>query len=494
MTQKQASFLLFVTLSFFTFTSKAQIIDKSIYTGLVGVTNPCTFDLYYDSLAVVIFNEKVPNDPVERLRMNIYRISDLSLKSSFYLNHKNSAHPADNAYSTLGLNQNYVFTSVAYIDSSIITLTRFHDGLDSVHSTFRKKVLDFRALNGGIIDNELYILFDHSSFTGDSTLLMATDLSLNTKRTSVDYWGKNGIFNNDSIMPPFYLGPYAHPTNHNRIVYGSSSFCVTVEVDKQTLELKQRMPRENRSTLKFSSRGLRNYHLFPDKVMTGGTGDYLAGSVFNGVNLWQGYFISRDWEGKTISERRFGDTTISECSFAYDYDIPTETHFLVSSTPCDDYRATGPEYRSLKIHRFNQWGHDTLFLYGDKNNMTWGVKPASNGDLFLLTTYTNAWSNDSSYVLLTKIPGFAFSLVDDKNVSPKIHLYPNPAQDFLNTTDFMGKAESLEIYNAAGKLLKTCTITEEEPLIDITDIPKGTLVVVVSTNSGEHYTSLVLKN
>ncbi len=484
--------VLYALLVFSATKTNAQIIDTTMLTGYEHFRATSKMSLYHDSLAVVVFDEKVAGTPFEKQRVNVYRCSDLSLKSSFYLNTQTTKNTSWHSVSSLDLDRNYIFTSISYSDSSIIKLTRFYDGLDSIQSSLTKKVVDFQAITGGIIDNELYIMFKKSSPVPDTTLMMATDLNLNTLRTSLDYWGKDGVYHIDSMLNIFLHGPFQHPNKANRIVYGHAYSCVVLEIDKQSLEVEKYMPRMVGSP-KFASPTLVNYHFYPDRVVAGGVVGYFLPPITSANTVKQSYLVSRDWNGNLLLQERLGDTTKAECSYAYSYNLSNETHFLGGSTPCTVPFGPDTEYRKIKIHRYNKWGHDTILFYGDKNNITRNIEASKNGDLFLLSTYTNAWTDGASFVLLTKIPGFALTLIDNKTVQPKIHLYPNPAHDFLNISDFMGEVESLEIYDQSGKLLKTCALVEE-PLIDIKDMPNGILVIVVSNQNGENYTSLVLKN
>ncbi len=471
----------------FMYCGNAQsIIDTDIRTGYTAGYSLDQAEVYYDSLIFVSFSEKQANNSLKR-KIEIYRASDLSLKKSFYLGNNNRSEFG--LFSIKNIERGYVFDAEAYLDSAIFRLYRLNSDFSSINLISRKRYLyGYFVTNAGIIDNEVYVMLTTGGGSSDTTRLIVFDLSGNPIR-EVKEWLPTPISSFDSIIHSGYsIGPFQHPNKPGRIVYGNAFETRIVEIDKQTLELKYVMPRAPLN-FTFGSTFIYNYHLYNDKIVCGGTAGYAPSLAAN--HVIQSYFDSRAWNGDSIERLSFGDIKVEERSYAFHSDPSTQTHFLGAAAPFFNFMVVGAEYRQIKIHRLNQFGADSIMIYGNKNHVPTTIMNTANGDLFVLSMYNNAWTNDSSFLTLTKIPSFAISLIEAKKVSSTVHMYPNPAHDYLMVSDLLGTPANIQVYDQQGKLHLQAEV--EDSKISVKELKSGIYVVVVTTDDGGRYSSIVKK-
>ena len=323
----------------------------------------------------------------------------------------------------------------------------------------------------------------------DTTEIQVYDLSGNLLRSRKSYI-KSDLSNWDSTFHSiFKWGPYQHPTKAGSIVYGVDRECRIVEVDKQTLEVLYTMPREP-IDLYHSSPDFYGYTLYDDKIACGGMCGYVR-NILLGNYRFQSYYQTRAWNGDTLEKKVFGNFNVEEKSYAYHYNPENGTNFLGAAAPFNNARLNAQEYRQMIIHRFNQFGKDSIVLYGNKNHVSIGMKQNSLGDLFVLSTYTDAWTTDSSYLQITKIPGFAISLVEQKEISSDIQLYPNPTHDFIRIDELMHRPEHVAVYDQQGKLHFETNTFEDQ--IDVRNLPAGIYVVVLTVDNGQKHSAIFKK-
>lgn len=356
----------------------AQYIDTKINTGETGGASIIGMKTYQDTLIYVAWSKQNPNNTFQQM-INIYSQSDLSLSKSIPLD---SSSNVPYGYIFLNdLQSNYIIQGKDYPDS--VTINSFKVGSDgkSLTLSFHKNILKpYSAINAGVFDNEIYLMLNNGENLYDTTEIQVYDLAGNLVRTKKDYV-KSDLSNWDSTFHgTFIWGPYQHPTHSNSIVYGSWVECRTVEIDKQSLNIQYSMPQEPMD-VNYSSPFIYGYELYPDRIVCGGSIQYLKNMQTSDF-IAQSYFQSRSWNGDTLEKRRFGSLNVKEKAYSFYSDPTTETHFIGGAAPFDNLRRNGAEYREMIIHRFNQFGTDSIILYGNKNHVTYQIEKGNNNDLF----------------------------------------------------------------------------------------------------------------
>ncbi|CAN0295172.1 unnamed protein product, partial [Ectocarpus fasciculatus] len=197
----------------------------------------------------------------------------------------------------------------------------------------------------------------------------------------------------------------------------------------------------------------------------------------------QFYYATKSWGPDTAKPYMFGPAKISNRGYAFSIEKSSGTRLLAGSMPFDRYAFNATEPREILIYRFNDHGQDSILLYGAKNHVPIQLYPDSNGDLFILSTYTEAWTTDSTYYMLTKIPGFAISLIENHTTEAEIQLYPNPAHNYLRIDQLKEEALQLAFYTQGGQLVKEVEVESKE--IDISSLKAGLYVVVLTNAQGQ---------
>ena len=280
------------------------------------------------------------------------------------------------------------------------------------------------------------------------------------------------------------------PNNSNQIVFGNEYKCRTISLDKQSLEVTGIMQSEP-IDIRYGSTYITNYSLFPDRVECGGTVVYGFNFSTNIEFTFQSYFHSRNWQGDSIYEDRFGSLLTDERCYSFYNDPFNQNKFLAGSTPFSDYLIENPEYREIVLHRFNQFGRDSLLLYGNKNHVPFETNSDSQGNIYILSTYTDSWTTDSSFYTLTKIPNYAISLLDKEKIK-ELHSYPNPCKDFVNIPSSPnGKIVDVEIYNQTGQLVKKLVPINDQ--FDIREINSGIYIVKMTDSKARPYVHIIHK-
>jgi hypothetical protein len=347
-----------------------------------------------------------------------------------------------------------------------------------------------RTRNVGLFNGNLILMKANGSQSLDTMVLQKMDLTGNILKT---------VMHNDSINLGYYtlnrnyfFGPYQHPNNINQIVYGNYFECRVAVVDKTTLDTVSVMKPDPYHFTPMSTYVDGGYQLYPDRITCGGSMFLTYNLPFNPTFDWQYYFDSRSWSGDSLYELRLGKLGFADKSYAYTSSPAHNQHILAGSGPMNSL-FEGPEYREVKLYRFNESGFiDSLLLYGNKNHVPLRLLAEPNGDLFMLSTFTDAWTTDSTYFQLDKIPAYLIGLIEDKVVSPKIIIYPNPTADIVRFDVGTMAITSIDVYCQEGQLLKHFKTPAAEG-VTIADLPNNLYIFVLHLDDGTRVSSIVVK-
>ena len=425
-----------------------------------------------------------------------YRKSDLSKKSEII-----KMIGSDQSRATLALSKSdtgyFVFLSTylnqAYhfgvygVNQNLKTLIPFFE--DSMQTTLK-------TVNAGVFENELYLFRSNfNDVTWDTTLLEVYDLQGNLLRSKRHSDSLQIINSNQLLSNVFSFGPYQDPNHADRIVYGNEYKCQTVSVNKQTLEIEYYMPKEQTLAYYYYDYGstyLYGYYLYPDRVVCGGHVFLAYDLPLNAKFDWEYYFNSRNWQGDSLYENHYGVIGRNEQAYAFTAAPAQDKYILAGANPFYGIVFSAAEYRQVVIYQFNEQGvTDSLVLFGNKNHVPVQLHSDPNGDLFMLSMFSESWTTGSTFYQLTKIPAFVIGLVEQKLVKKQLIVYPNPTQDIVQLAQFEGNVKNVSVYTQSGALV--LQQQGESNAINISKLPSGMYVIVVDAGEKGSFAGTVVK-
>jgi len=390
--------------------------------------------------------------------------------------------PANAAYSgALFFDDAPNIALVTYNDGNISPIGLFSFNPTGYDTLFYKVLIDKTLLiTCNIIDNEFYTF--RQTPHPDTTLIEVFDLAGNSLRSK--YTWHKGVSDSNfvKLIETFQYGPFQHPTKSNTIVFGNFLNCRIIEINKQTLNVEYAMPfKFPGMDLTYSSKYIYGYELFNDRIACGGTVVRMIDIFTNPDIDFEMYFESRSWNGDSIVQTHFGEEGIKDRAYAFTY--ANGNYVLAGASPFNNPLWQATEYRETVIYKFdNNLVTDTLKLFGTKNHVPMQLHADDNGDLYMLSTYTDSWTTDSTFYVLTKIPAFVMQLPELSQTTKRIFVYPNPSSDFIMLSELPFMPQSIKLYSQNGALVQNITTDEEH--INIAHLPAGMYVLVVTDKAG----------
>jgi len=466
------------------------IIDTSWPTGRINEFPKNSTAIVGDSVTIAVTGELMA-DGKYFSSVRAYQNHNLQQLSNFGVDTTASV-----TFGWVGIRE---FDESVYILSSnqvngvyILSCYKLNSQLTDATLLFRKPLSPYPIRNGNVIDNEVFIMSSNGDVQNDTVEIEVFDLSGNEVRSK--YYGRSFTGSSDStFVSVFRIGPMRHPTKPEVLVFGNRYKCQTAEINKNSLRVVNIMEGEN-IDLHYGSTYIYNYELFPDRISCGGTVVHIPDLTNPGQGqVFQGYFNSRKWNGDSLHETHFGNLNVDERSYAYSANHQTNTHFLAAAAPFSNFMIVGAEYRDIVLHKMNQFGRDSINLYGNKNHVPMWVESDNQGNVFILSTYTDAWTTDSSYFTLTKIPGFAISVAERETVSNKIFIYPNPASDKIYLDELPITLKSLKVYDQTGRLVLQTKTQNMKRSISVSHLNAGVYTIVMEAKDGSLHPSVFQK-
>ena len=208
---------------------------------------------------------------------------------------------------------------------------------------------------------------------------------------------------------------------------------------------------------------------------------------------YQFFVFKQYWDGKH-EFRDFGPGNINNgLGIGYGVNKSTQTHVITGVIPFDDFHLSKDEKREVLIYLYDQWGkYDSIYLFGDKNHVPLKTLVDDNGDVFIAGMYTDAWTTDSTYVWLTKLPGVALSMIEQEKINNHLFLFPNPTVETIQIKEVEKFLRGhFEIYSQSGVLVKNGSVTGQE--IDVSSFTAGVYILTVKSESGEQFNAIFVK-
>jgi hypothetical protein len=338
-----------------------------------------------------------------------------------------------------------------------------------------------------IIGDSLYVLLSTRSF-GDTSFIEVYDLqgSLVAKK----YY--------DFIT---LTGYSVNNLNYN--IAQDSTLVITDKLNGNLL-LVNRFSLDTIKTLRIDGVAMANHEygsMYP--VLTVGSKDYITQmgniSMLFGINSGnltaddQIYLYRRNWSGDSLYLVNLGPKNVDNDAFAFlDNSNGAEPNFISAGRLPARLELIPSLPNQVIIYRHNQFGSDSILLFGADNHLPTTLFGDDNGDLYMFSSYTLVNSTGETRGVLTKIPAYLIGLIEDKKVSPQVIVYPNPTADRVQFDLGKQTLTRLEVYAQDGRLLKAAN-RPSYPGISLAELPANLYIIVLELDDGTRLSSVVSK-
>lgn len=356
-----------------------------------------------------------------------------------------------------------------------------------IQMTFKNVLTDYRAdsteifnliqKNRFIVDSPF--LYDSSiyTFTGnlayDTAYLSRYDMQGNLLNQKILTWN----FSDSTILIfPYAYGPTGiSPANDSLLVFNTDGSEIQF-VNRYTLNKVRLIVLDNNQSANIAAfegwmqMNSTGFILDSNKVTL--YGNLRKAPGFALPEFSQYYRMTIDYDGNILDKIHLGNTTVDNKGCYYEK--INDDEYFVGSTPFSFNTWFSPEYRELLIFKVNNTQRDSVLIYGHKNYFINGdMVIDQNLDMFISTVYSNAWSDDSVFTVITKIPNAL--LVSVKEYNPKVSsilVYPNPTKDQLRV-DGAKVGELYKVVSITGQLVLEGALTNSKT-IDVGALKTGT--------------------
>lgn len=345
----------------------------------------------------------------------------------------------------------------------------------------------------GFINNH-WVILSSRDFPLDGVLVLKSyDLAWNNIQQKVHFAKNEKFWKRHGLQ---IIGE--HPLDSNTFIVKETTDYSTFFMNLKTLELTKSIATsatgikaDIMNKHRFSTFYIHNTQITDTGLVLYGSG-HLMTSLQPVIFKWQYLVVSLNWD-RTYQLVHLGDSNINHKAYASTYNNVQKTTVIAGSYPFNQGPLLADEQRSVLIYIYDNYGKkDSLELFGDLNHVPNSTLIADNGDVYLSGSYSNAWSNKHSYAWLTKIPGIATSLVEQKAITNQLHLYPNPCSNELRVdieTNFA--SNNYRIYNQTGQVIQAGTLTNNA--INTAHLAKGSYILVIESEGLPPHNALFVK-
>jgi hypothetical protein len=405
------------------------------------------------------------------------------------------------------LGQRYYTEFGQNADSSLLTLNFYEvsDNYELGNLVLTKEWVNRHAKQIGFINNELVIIYA-SPFLDGKLYIEIFDTSGEMLKSRLYDSSKKWAQVYASYLGSHFKEILAHPQLPKAFVLTSFVGVEIFVIDQNTLDTVITYNAEEYGGP--GNANLINYggyfQLNNRSVRMEYDGIMLIGEAFTKpYYLWDGdiwtnddqfYCIKQKWD-RSYEIQDFGPKDINNgICYGYGVNEATQTRVIAGSIPFDDFRLITDEKREILIYMYDQWGkYDSIFIHGDKNHIATGLLVEDNGDIFIGGTYSNAWSNDSVYKWVTKIPGIAVGMIEQEKINNHLYIYPNPTVETVQIKEVAKFLNAeFDIYSQTGVLVKQGKVTGES--IDVSDFTAGVYVLTIRSESKEQFNAVFIKD
>ncbi len=191
-----------------------------------------------------------------------------------------------------------------------------------------------------------------------------------------------------------------------------------------------------------------------------------------------------NWDSTLVYFKTFGDSTTDERAYAYTRS--NNSDYLIGTFPSSPLYPYAAAYKKNILLKSTNSAIDSIHFFGNKNHTGIDiVVNDNNGDVFFLSTFSEAWSNDSIFLQITKVPNAVLTSLDkipNEKKNRKVIVYPNPTSQFLHSSDFQ-IGDEFSIYDLRGRLVRE-DIIKKANQINMISLNNGTYILRLNKYSG----------
>ncbi|MBR9830579.1 T9SS type A sorting domain-containing protein [bacterium] len=199
---------------------------------------------------------------------------------------------------------------------------------------------------------------------------------------------------------------------------------------------------------------------------------------FGQPDFSQYYRITADWNGNIIDKVHHGNTSLD--NYPGFYQRNTTNEYFAGSVPYSAPFSYVQEYRQILVFNVGLGKKDSLFIYGQKNHSVARILLDNKSDLYVLSNYSNAWSDDSIFTVITKIPHHLFVSIRENQSFTSVEVFPNPTTDFLRIKG-INQPTNYKVYSINGQVVLDGTIIVEGQ-VDVSQLKPGSYFINLSKN------------
>lgn len=490
-------------ISFISVNSYCQLIYNDFKTGFKDTYSQIRkFRINENEISIPLFTS-YNDDSINELQYLSLNKSDLSLNSrstAFYYNQDNVGYYEPYKEIT-DLHSNEKFILSTSIDNSDGLTYQILDKTDStiIFSIFTPT--DYRTFEPLIINKSILTYsYGANPMEGDPSFLRKYDFNgqlLIEKTFTETNSTEDYLYSYEEFLPPVYSAIKNSISLLPRI--GMKSYVI----DYNTLELVEILDAGRNEPIfdpllnDYGYMTNYTYDIFPeeDGISFGGTMSIMITDSVSGFPIddkFQAFYFKYFWDN-SYETKSFGPMDIDNRCYAYDYNENTNKRAVVSSLPFTQAGIRIPVEREIMIHVWDENNRDSITILGWGNHVAFQLKLDDNGDVYFAGSHSDAWTTDSQYYFIAKIPEFAVSVMEKQQVEKRLHLYPNPTTDFLNFSDYEElRNKEYYIYNQTGALVKQGRIDGVQ--VEVTNLPAGSYIITVKNNeSTKRFNSVFIK-
>ncbi|MBR9831726.1 T9SS type A sorting domain-containing protein [bacterium] len=328
-----------------------------------------------------------------------------------------------------------------------------------------------------LYDNSFYLYTVYNTI--DSAFLYRYDMSGNLLKKKVLTFN----FSDPTILIfPFAYGPtQVSPVNDSLLIYGNNASEIQF-VNRFTLDKVKTIQMDDTQELNLAVNegwvSMRPSGFLMDSTTVTFFGDLNKSTAIGNPDFWQYYRATIDWNGNILNKIHLGNTTIDNRSTYYVK--ANNNEYFSGSSP---YASTPPfaaEYRQLLVFKVSGQSRDSLFIYGQKNHVSSRIIVDSNEDIFVLSYFSNAWSDNKVFSVITKIPSQLLVSIRENEIATSINVYPNPTTDYLKIVHSSNSLGYI-IYNMKGQQIRNGNLGSDKQ-VNVRSLSTGTYFLSLIDN------------
>lgn len=310
----------------------------------------------------------------------------------------------------------------------------------------------------------------------------------------------NGSFADNAIFPNFASskGPLAiSPLNDSLLLMGNETLLNLIFINRFNFQVQKVNSLTQAQTIsltnqnQWSGHNNNRYTFFPLYYEI--SGELFQTPFLKDFNFQLdrgGFSIRLDYNGTILSTSEYGNDTINE--IITNNFLKGNAHYYIGSSSFDLVSRYAQDFRGLFLCKQTTLSRDSIILYGNKNHIGYSVVVNNNDDVFALSQYSNAWTDDSIFTVVTKIPNsFLIGIKENNPQITSVRVFPNPTMDLLKV-DGAENGDSYRVVSISGQLMQEGILTNEKS-INVAALKQGSYILQLGSQQQTYRANVFIK-